>query len=104
MPRQLKLMADYHCTPVWGTGADVGPVPLEELPISGELRRALLAWAKAYDATLNDEYPADSGFASPEAADAFETEGRRLWQALREELGEAYEVLYFSEQDGLQGG
>ena len=102
MPRAIKLMPDYHCSPLWEPGTDAYNVPLDTLPLTPKLRAALRAWADAYDRTLNEDDPAASGFANAEEATAFETEGRRLWQALREALGAKFTVSYYSERDGLQ--
>jgi hypothetical protein len=100
-------MPDYHCAPLWldstsslWRDADgVGPVEPEELPLSQELRAALWAWAAIYDRTLNDDDPRESGFASAEEETAFEAEGRRLWSAIRAELGPSWPVAYFSQAD-----
>ncbi len=43
------------------------------------LVRRLLQWSQAYDAILNRDDPASSGFESEETAAAFEQEGIRLW-------------------------
>ena len=102
MSRAIKLMADYHCSPIWEPGADAYNVSLDVLLLPPELRAALRAWADAYDRTLNQDYPPDSGFADAAAEEAFEVEGRRLWQALREALGAGFTVSYYSERDGLQ--
>ena len=104
----LKLVTDYHCAPLWLDSTSslwrdtdwVGPIEPEELPLSRELRAALRAWAATYDRTLNDDYPPDSGFASAAEEAAFEAEGRRLWRALRAELGPSWPVAYFSRADG----
>lgn len=102
MPRTIKLMADYGCSPLWETGAEGGNVPLEELPLRAELREALRAWADAYDRTLNEAYPPDSGFADTAEEDAFEAEGERIWRALRQELGAEFTVAYYSDLHGLR--
>ena len=53
---------------------------------------------KVYDATLNQDYPPDSDFYSPEEAEAFDREGVNLWLQLQKELAPEYEVFYFSER------
>ena len=91
--RRLKLMADYDCHPLWGTTADeIGDIDPASLPISAALVADLAAWAGAFDATLDRDAPARSGFASSEAADAFRTEGARLAERLECELGEAWRI------------
>lgn len=100
MRKVIKLMADYHCFPLWEVGGEVRNVNPDDLPLTVELRAELRAWANAYDRTLNQEDPANSGFATPAEEEAFEAEGRRLWRALQDQLGSDYKVIYFSERDG----
>jgi hypothetical protein len=95
----LKLMPDYHCFPIWKAEGDFGNVDPDELPVADGLKAAFRDWAATYDRTLNQEYPPDSAFASAAEREAFETEGRRLWRALQEQLGPDYKVMYFSVQD-----
>lgn len=96
--RRLKLMADYDCWPLWEAGEDlVGNVDPATLPISVELRDRLLRWAERFDAGLNREDPASSEWSSPEERVAFDEEGRDLARALRRELPDGYEFVYFSE-------
>src|SRR5262245_5418087 len=93
----IKLMSDYGCFPLWGT-EEIANIDPETLPLSPELRKELRAWADAYDKTLNQEYPSDSGFSNPAEEEAFEVEGRRLWRVLQEKLGQDFRVFYFSNQ------
>lgn len=97
MIQRLKLMAEYGGTVLWWVNlTGVGPADPDALPISSGLRVALREWADAYDQTLNQEYPPDSGFSTPEAELDFEIEGRRLWKELQVQLGDEYKVLFFS--------
>jgi hypothetical protein len=95
----LKLMTDYECFPLWKVGGEIGNVDPDDLPLANELKAALRAWASAYDNTLNQEYPPDSGFASPAEEEAFEAEGRRLWNELQAQLSPEYKVVYYSSRD-----
>ena len=90
----VKVMADYHTFPLWSrdSGDNIGP---DDLPISPGLRDALRAWAARYDATLNEEYPPDSGFASAEEEHAFTADGLALARRVAAELGPGYQVEYF---------
>jgi hypothetical protein len=101
MGKRMKLMPDYGCSPLWeyldGDLVD-NPSP-DGLPLTDDLKAALHAWAAAYDRTLNQEYPPDSGFASPAEEETFEAEGRRLWRELRSQLGPGWEVVYHGEPD-----
>jgi hypothetical protein len=101
MGKQMKLMADYGSTPLWeyldGDLVDI-PNP-DDLSLTSDLKAALHKWDAAYDRTLCQEYPPDSGFASPAEEEAFETEGRRLWRELQSQLGPGWEVSYHGELD-----
>lgn len=93
--RNLKLMTDYHCFPLWDMDEPTNVDPAA-LPLSEELRTELDRWAEAYDALLNDDDPASSGFASDDARLAFDQVGLGLWVKLSSELGPAYRVWYRS--------
>lgn len=94
---RLKLMAEYGGYSLWriggGESSDIDP---EELPISAALRARLRRWSERYDATLDRENPAASGFPDEATKRDFDAEGRSLWLALRSELPET-QVTYFSE-------
>lgn len=101
MMKKLKLMADYGGVVLWGVGAaDLGPIDPRALPLTDDLRVAIRRWADAYDRTLNQEYPPDSGFADPSEQEAFEEEGMRLWSELQAQLSPDWSVAYFSDRDG----
>ena len=100
MANKLKLMAEYGGTVLWGVGADnIGVIDPGALPITNELREAIRAWADAYDRTLDQDYPPDSGFTDLEEEEAFEEEGKRLWRELQSQLGRDWEIIYYSESD-----
>lgn len=90
---KIKVMADYQCYPLWdmapGMYGDIDPA---SLPISTELKHQLIDWAREFDATLNMEDPASSGFESEEAAAAFKERGLQLARRLQLELGANAEV------------
>lgn len=91
--RTLKLMADYDCFPLWeASPGQVGNIDPETLNISAELKGDLAEWARFFDQTLNRDDPANSGFASTEAENAFKMQGRTLGERLQTELGAAYVV------------
>jgi hypothetical protein len=91
--KNIKLMADYQCHPLWNMSpAEYGDVNPDDLPISQDLKDRLTAWARASDATLNMDYPPDSGFESEEAEAEFKREGYRLAEQLRTELGPEFTV------------
>jgi hypothetical protein len=100
MIRSIKLMAEYGGTILWSADpSSVGPVELGTLPLTDDLKAAIRNWAAAYDRTLNQDYPPDSGFTTPEEAAAFEAEGRHLWKELQAQLGPEYKVAYYSDRE-----
>ncbi|MBE5215999.1 hypothetical protein IG605_010430 [Pectobacterium quasiaquaticum] len=93
--RKIKLMADYQCHPLWDVSPEnYGDISPEELLISSELKNSLEEWAKRYDAILNMDDPASSGFNSESEENLFIDDGYKLAQLLREELGNEYEIIY----------
>lgn len=93
--KKIKLMADYECFPLWGTALDdLGDISPEELPISQELKNSLYEWAERFNAILNIEDPASSGFKNEEEEKLFIDDGYKLAQCLRNELGSEYEIIY----------
>lgn len=86
--RTIKLMPDYQCFPLWeASPGQVGNIDPKSLPISGDLKMQLAIWAETYDATLNMDDPACSGFQSDEAEAAFKKNGSELGRRLQDELG-----------------
>jgi hypothetical protein len=85
--RHIKLMADYRCYPLWpGEGEPTGDIDPDTLPLSVELKRDLLNWAKCLDDALNWDDPAHTVW--PEGFwTEFNAQGIRLAQRLRTELG-----------------
>ena len=94
--RRIRLMADYFCHPLWRNGgAEVGDIDPATLPISDGLKRDLDAWARAFDAILDMDDPANKGgFQSPQARDDFTARGADLARRLRDELGPAWEIEF----------
>lgn len=88
-------MADYGCFPLWEPSSEEYNIDPNNLPISEELKSALMNWADKYDATLNQDYPPDSCFASKAEEEAFEEESEILFQQLQRELGEDFEILKY---------
>ena len=92
--RMVKLMADYECFPLWeASPGQVGNINPDELPISAGLRSKLAQWAAEYDATLNRDDPAQSGFPTDEAKAEFKRTGTELGEQLKSELGSNFSVF-----------
>ena len=98
MKKQIKLMVDYNCWPLWEYEDKdlVDNLHPSELSLSSEIKERLLNWQNIYDGIMNWDDPASSDFASEAEKMAFEKEGINLWQVLQKELGNEYEVVYFS--------
>ena len=77
-------MADYECYPLWeGDGLD--DLDPWSLNIPSDLAAAITAWGDEYDATLNREDPAASGFTDVSTAEAWLLTGAHLAARLRRE-------------------
>jgi hypothetical protein len=97
----MKLMTDYGCNPLWEYSDPpdalyANPDPAE-LPLSEATVRELRAWAAWYDTFINMNDPYNSRQVSPEESAAFNQAGRRLWAAVRRELGPGWVVSYFED-------
>lgn len=91
--KTIKLMADYGCFPLWEASGEVGNINPNDLPLSQKMRQLLVDWAYAFDQTLNEDYPPDSGFKSQAEEIEFKQQAARLADQLREELGPEFEVI-----------
>lgn len=82
----IKLLPDYYCSPIWcrDTGANI---ELSDLPISESLSLKLQSWADAYDSTLNNDDPLNSGFESESDVAAFIEQAAILCDLLKHEMG-----------------
>src|SRR5512139_3370540 len=89
--RALRLMADYHCHPIWDAETS-GNVDPSSLGISPELAAAPNAWGDRYTATLNQSDPLAAGFDDELSAEAWLRMGAYLADRLREE---GFVVDYF---------
>ena len=99
MTTKIKLMPDYCCYPLWGIDVDnIGNINPATLPLSQDTIKRLEKWANIYDATLNWNDPASSGFPDDHSESIFEEEGISLWYQLREELYPDYAVYYLSDR------
>jgi len=99
MENVIKLMPEFQCFPLWRVGGEVDNVNPDDLPLTSDLQAAIRNWAFTYDSTLNQEYPPDSGFQSGAEEEAFELEGRRIWQELMKQLSPDFKIIYQSVRD-----
>ena len=92
--RIIKLMADYNCHPLWEASPGViGNIDPNELPLSEGLRQSLAEWARIYDATLNINDPASSGFPDANAEAVFKKMAHELGERLKNELGDTFPIV-----------
>lgn len=91
--RTIKLMADYGSFPLWeASPGEVGNIDPDDLPLSAALRQRLAEWARDYDATLNIEDPARSGFKDDASKARFKMVGAALADDLQAELGPSFSI------------
>ncbi len=102
--KQIKLLPDYGCPPLWwlngGPNGEPNEIDPQTLPLKAKTQARLHQWAETYNAILNLADPIASAFPSVEAENRFEREGIMLWQKLRHELATEYEVFYYSYKIG----
>jgi hypothetical protein len=95
MSKRLRLIPDYECFALWDIDG-VENVDPANLPISSDLKERIRRWEDAYNNTLNQDDPSASGFRNSNEENSFDREGRLIWEELKKELGESYDVRYFS--------
>jgi len=93
----IKIMPDYDCFPLWKIGnKSVENIAPQQLPISDNLKSLILSWQRKFDLTLNRKDPLESGFRTHLEEKLFEDEGIIIWKQMKIELGDLYDVKYFS--------
>jgi len=99
MKKKIELLADYGCSPLWEYEDNdlVDNAPPSEYPLSEATIERLLNWQKIYDGIIDWDDPAAADFASVQEEIVFEREGISLWLQLQKELGDEYEIVYFSQ-------
>ncbi|MBE7190327.1 MAG: hypothetical protein INR67_18710 [Jatrophihabitans endophyticus] len=76
---ELRMFVDYGCrSPLWMRADDGGGrgVPLEALPLPGDLRAALRAWCRFFD----ENYDWQTGWTNPRTEALFADMGRGLYE------------------------
>ena len=94
-------MRDYQCHPLWSVNQEIDEnIDPKDLPLSRDLIHRLERWAELFDKSVNFTDSLDV-FNVPKRSNnlerAEELEGLRIWIAVRSELTQKYQVLYFFE-------
>lgn len=91
--RTFKLMADYDSLPLRDIEYPFS-IDFNRLSIPKNLISRLEDWDNVYIATLNQEYPPDSDFATPQERKKFIEEGYALQRLLQEALKDNFVIEY----------
>ena len=84
----VKLMNDYSVRfPLWD---EKGLLEPEQLPLSSALRDQLVSWALDFQ----KHYHWQDGWGGTDVASEHLGQGQRLFEQLREELGDDYEIAF----------
>lgn len=94
----LKLMPDYDCWPLWWgkNSHKVGNVNPSTLKLSKSLIKELSDWSDKFNQILDRTDPLKSTFSSKSELISFEINGVKLWKKLKDELGSAFTISYYS--------
>lgn len=68
------------------------PVEIDDLDLSDALMDRIEAWGDSFDAIFDEADPSASSFPSAEAEAGWRAEGNQIVMALRDELGEDWDV------------
>lgn len=94
--KKLRLSPDYFCSPIWHddseTSGEYGDIDPHQLPISQRLAEETMAWAAWFDAGLDMNDPGNSKGMTAEEKTAFLSEGERLFECLKRELGPDFDI------------
>lgn len=90
----LKVMADYHCSPLWMISPDDVDNPDPHDLVSASLADRLWAWARELDATFDAKEGRNSGFHTDEEQAAFDARGRDLALLVAAEVANRFRVTY----------
>lgn len=93
----IKIMADYQCFPLWKIYDEgVENINPRDLSVTQKLRDLLIEWQNKYDSTLNSSNPIASGFETEAEEIEFDEAGRSIWKQMLTELGDSYNIKYYS--------
>ncbi|MFC4860098.1 hypothetical protein SA496_24265 [Pseudomonas sp. JS3066] len=93
---KFRMAREYLAGPIFCPEPDcMGPIDVDDLPLSLELKAEITTWDSDYQATFNSDYPPDSGFGAPEMELRHIAEGQKLAKEIQKELGADYAVEYY---------
>lgn len=75
--KRVKVMADYHCFPLWSLDGPYTDIDPRVLGLPDDLASALVRWSDAYTASLNDDDPANSHWSEDQFL-THEADGHKL--------------------------
>lgn len=93
----LKIMPEYECSSLWISNDGHFFLHLEifDAPFDNQLKHFIKDWAQRFDATLNQEYPPDSGFSDMLEQDAFEEDGIKIWLEILNNYTHIYNNVHY---------
>lgn len=74
---------------------DIGPIEIDDVPISSKLREDIRNWDFEYQHTLNEDYPPDSKFPTPDLQILHNTRGFELAFLIQKELGNNFLINFY---------
>lgn len=91
---ELRIAAEFGQHPLWRVERDGSVENLSPADVvSPALAARLDAWAAAYDATYNEDYPPDSAFATAADEEHFIRTGEELARAVADEVGDRFDAV-----------
>ena len=99
MARRLLFMADYSADPLWDLESEA-MVALERLPLTEATRASVRAWASRWEAIASSEFDLVAAEVPKEACATLERDGRAVWQQVRRELGDDWQVGWVTFPNG----
>lgn len=99
MPRRLLFMPDYYADPFWDLETE-GMVDLDTLPLRGPTRGAVRRWAARWERAAWAQLEEAADDIPEDELKALERDGLVVWERVRRELGDDWQVGWASFPDG----
>lgn len=93
--KYLKLSPEYETSPLWISfnGRIFDNLDIEATAFDAVLKKRIADWAKNFDSTLNQEYPRDSGFSTPQQEKDFEFDALGIWKTIIQDYSDNYDKI-----------